>query len=339
LLSSVLLAYVFADTAESPEYIFRWLAKLSREAGLRDNPRQIEKLFNTTSVLRDGLPPPLRERLYGFYDRVREFDYNVTREIRDEMRKIHENVYENKGRLDAFAEYVTTRMQAITDQTHALQADTHSFLAIQGLGVPTGSIKMTRFLPVRVYIDDTPDGAVEDLTSALTELLSAYDFEIADEFPAIKGSWFQKLIARTKEALSEPEVATRLAKVERALEIQKISKPQAEADDKHASAMAKLVKALDKTRNGVMQAGSVLVVKTTPPKGSPVIMARTLTQAEMIAIENNQMILQNPAELWSKLADACAVAKVIPHTYIQPSSEGSYIPPTQPPSLPPSNGR
>ena len=79
-------------------------------------------------------------------------------------------------------------------------------------------------------------------------------------------------------------------------------------DDKQASAIPKLVKCLDKVPNAAVQAGSVLVVKLTTANG-PIIQARTLSQEEMIEPENNQLLLQNPADVMGKLNAACAGAK------------------------------
>jgi len=136
---------------------------------------------------------------------------------------------------------------------------------------------------------------------------------VADEFPEIRGSWFKKWFARSKEVLSQPEVIERLEKIERAVELKAIDKPQADVDDKQAGAIAKLIKCLDKVPNAAVQAGSVLVVKLTT-NNVPMIQARTLSQHEMIELENNQLLLQNPAEVLGKLNAACANARKLPRS-------------------------
>jgi hypothetical protein len=205
----------------------------------------------------------------------------------------------------------------LNSKSSALQADTHSLLALQALGLPSDRIQSIRFVPVRAYIDQTPDGAIADLSAAIGEVLSAYGFTLADEFPEIKGSWFKKWFAKSKEVLSRPEVMERLEKIERAVELKAVYKPQADVDDKQASAIAKLIKCLDKVPNAAVQAGSVLVVKLTTPNG-PIIQARTLSQDELIELENNQLLLQNPADVLGKLNAACASAKRLP----RPKSSG-----------------
>jgi hypothetical protein len=213
------------------------------------------------------------------------------------------------------------RVGSLGDESKSLQVETHSLLAIQALGLPTERVRATRFVPVRAYIDQTPQGAVRAISDAVNDVLEAFGFVIADEFPEIRGSWFQKWFAKSTELLSQPEVHERLEKIERAVEIKAIDKPQADIDDKQAAAIAKLVKCLDKIPNAAIQAGSVLVVKLTV-NGSPVIQARTLTQEEMIELENNQLLLQDPAQVLSKLNDACSTAKRIPRTKASSGAAG-----------------
>jgi hypothetical protein len=198
-----------------------------------------------------------------------------------------------------------------------LQIDTHSLLVIQSLGLDIKKSKSRRFIPVRVYIDETPEGSVHAISTAIGEVLSAYEFEIADEFPAVRGSWFKKWIAKTTNAISQPEVIDRLEKIERAVELKSIDKPQSEVDEKQAKAISTLIKSLEKVPNAAVQAGSVLVVKLTTPKG-PIIQARTLSQEELMQLEDNQLLLQDPSEVLERLSAACSKQKR--PLLIQPSS-------------------
>ena len=208
-------------------------------------------------------------------------------------------------------ETLQSELKALTDKTDRVQVETHSLLAIQALGLPTERVQSVRFVSVRVYIDETPDGAIAAISAALSEVLNAYGFDVADEFPEIKGSWFKKWFAKSMEALSQPEVLQRLEKIERAVTIKAINKPQADVDEKQAGAIGKLIKALEKVPNAAVQAGSVLVVKLTTPKGA-IIQARTLSQEEMVELENNQLLLQEPSEVLSKLTAARHNARKMP---------------------------
>ena len=116
-------------------------------------------------------------------------------------------------------EQLQSEVRALEAKTDTVQIETHSLLAIQALGLPTDRVQSTRFVPVRAYIDQTPEGAINAISAAITEVLVAYGFAVADEFPEIKGSWFKKWFAKSKEALSQPEVIERLEKIERAVEL------------------------------------------------------------------------------------------------------------------------
>lgn len=208
-------------------------------------------------------------------------------------------------------EKLRREINALESKTDALQVDTHSLLAIQALGLPADRVQSTRFVPVRAYIDQTPDGAINALSVAIDDVLAAFGFTVADEFPEIRGSWFKKWFAKTMEALSQPEVIERLEKIERAVELKAVDKPQADVDEKQAGAIAKLITSLNNVPNAAVQAGSVLVIKLTTNNG-PIIQARTLSQDEMLELENNQLLLQDPAEVLCKLNAACGNANRLP---------------------------
>lgn len=278
---------------------------------LAERVRRLEMLFFAliASLGEDGYDEELwfelrylfgRERDRPFFDSP-DFRFFLDRMADRRRREQPESVLRQIEKLQH-------DVRVLSEKTSAVQSESHALMAIQALGLPDEQVRLTRFVPVRAYIDQTPDGAILSISSAIAEVLAAYGFAVADEFPEIRGSWFKKWFAKSKDVLSQPEVVERLEKIERAVELKAIDRPQAEVDDKQASAIAKLIKALDKVPNAAVQAGSVLVVKLTTPKG-PVIQARTLTQSEMVELENNQLLLQDPAEVLGKLSAACSIAK------------------------------
>lgn len=280
---------------------------------LAERVRRLEMLFFTliASMGEDGYDEDVwfelrhlfrRDRDRPFFDSP-DFRFFIDRMADRRRREQPESVLRQIERLQR-------DVHDLSEKTSTVQSESHALMAIQALGLPDEQVRLTRFVPVRAYIDETPDGAISSISGAIADLLVAYGFTVADEFPEIRGSWFKKWFAKSKDVLSQPEVVERLEKIERAVELKAIDRPQAEVDDKQASAIAKLIKSLDKVPNAAVQAGSVLVVKLTTPKG-PVIQARTLTQSEMVELENNQLLLQDPAEVLGKLSAACSNAKRI----------------------------
>jgi hypothetical protein len=219
-------------------------------------------------------------------------------ENRSEDSKVSKLVLRNQ------LEYLQSEVESLKNRIELLQSETHSMLALQAMGILDSQVKSQRFIPVRAYIDETPDGAINTISSAIKEVLSAYGFEVTDEFPEIEGSWFKKWFVKSTDTLSRPEVTERLDKVERAIDLQILNRPQADIDEKQSAAIANLIKALENIPNAAIQSGSVLVVKLTTPNGS-VIQARTLSQDEMVQLENNQLLLQDPSRVLYELSAAC----------------------------------
>jgi hypothetical protein len=263
---------------------------------LGDEGDETDLWYGLQSFLRHGRDRDIFDdpKVYYFFDNLFE------RQHRSRSESLRLRMDELKGEV-----------QTLKAKTDVVQIETHSLLAIQALGLPTEKVRLPRFVPVRAFIDQTPEGAIDAVSDAICEVLSAYGFNVADEFPEIKGSWFKKWFAKSKEVLSQPEVIERLEKIERAVELKAIDKPQADVDEKQSGAIAKLIKALEKVPNAAIQAGSVLVVKLTTAQGA-VIQARTLSQEEMVAFENNQTLLQDPSEVLGKLTAACSNARRLP---------------------------
>jgi hypothetical protein len=115
-------------------------------------------------------------------------------------------------------------------------------------------------------------------------------------FTSERGSWFSRWWTRSKDALTSDEILDRLQKAERAIELAALGRVQAEVDQKQAAAASQLIESLKSTPHAVCAIGSVLVVKVTDDNG-PRIIARTLTQKQMIAIERDDRLVRDPHAL------------------------------------------
>jgi hypothetical protein len=182
---------------------------------------------------------------------------------------------------------------------------------LQSLGLDLTHVRIRRYVPLRVYLSDANDNLVESVSTAINEVAGGFGFEISDEFPETLGSWFKNWFVKTKEVASQPEVAERLQKIERALQLKGLDLPQAEVDQKQANAAAKLMKAVEHVPNAAIQVGSILLVKLPSPNG-PIIQIKTLTQRELIAIENDQTLLSSPDTLLQKLANLSSTRSYTP---------------------------
>jgi hypothetical protein len=194
------------------------------------------------------------------------------------------------------------QQRRLVERIDMLQKDSHNYFAFLSLGIDLRNVPLTRFLPMRVYLDTTGRDEIDGMVDALNRALDAFGFTISDEFPEETGSWFKRWFGKTKDAVAQPEVQERLAKVERALEFQGLHLPQAQADKNQADAIAALIGSVERVPTAAIQAGSILLVKTNAANGAPCIQVRTLTQQQMILLEKNQRLLASPNDAFEKLS-------------------------------------
>jgi len=105
--------------------------------------------------------------------------------------------------------------------------------------------------------------------------------------------WF----ARSREALSQPEVIERLAKIEQAIELQYVGKPQAEIDNSLATAVAELIQSLRETTAAAIQIGSLLIIKLPNEREGSKILVRHLTADELMVLHKDPELLATPADI------------------------------------------
>ena len=225
-------------------------------------------------------------------------------QVQEKQSEISEGLGRQSEEFHGKIQEISTSVEILSQKNAALSAGTHEWLAIQSLGLDAAEVKISRFVPLRVYLSDTPPNAVENVSDAISKLLEAFEFDISDDFPPIRGSWFKKWFVKTRDIVTQPEVIERLEKIERAVELKGLGQPQAGIDKKQSEAVANLLKAVASIPNAAIQAGSILLVKITSNNG-PVVQVRTLTQRELIQFENNQGLLSSPADLLEKLSDLC----------------------------------
>jgi hypothetical protein len=94
--------------------------------------------------------------------------------------------------------------------------------------------------------------------------------------------WLSKL----GDYLTRPEVAQPLAKLQRFLELQTLGLSQAQMDEKQATAVGILLKALEPVPEAAVQVGSVIVLKI-PSSSGPILHVRTLTNSEVLHLEKD----------------------------------------------------
>lgn len=140
--------------------------------------------------------------------------------------------------------------------------------------------------PVSVYTS-ADDGTA--LKLALTAVLQEFGLAAAVEEPPVRGSWFQRFWARSRDIAESEPVRERLRKLERALELERLGKVQAEIDKAKAEAVAALYGVVKEQQNAVVRMGSIIMIKTADD-----LVVWTIGEMEAAALEKNSELLRDP---------------------------------------------
>lgn len=151
-------------------------------------------------------------------------------------------------------------------------------------------------VPISVYLAGGREHS--QVESALHNLLSAFDIEVAEEQDPEISSWYRRILGRAKE--TSPSLEEVVEKAVRAIEMNTLLLPQAGVDAAQGDALAKLITALGHEDNAVIQIGSMLLVKT-----GGVLAARNLTQMELAYLEKNPILIKDPHKVMQQLQDIC----------------------------------
>jgi hypothetical protein len=141
----------------------------------------------------------------------------------------------------------------------------------------------------------------KELVNSIKNILIEFEFEIANDYGPVYGSFFQKWIAKTKDPETREQIVSRLKKMERALELQGLNKPQAEIDEKQASAVAALNASLENISDAAIQIGSLLYLKVTKD-GRSMVQVKSLSARQLIALESNSELLESPATVFREIS-------------------------------------
>ncbi|WP_431869285.1 hypothetical protein [Nocardiopsis eucommiae] len=148
-----------------------------------------------------------------------------------------------------------------------------------------------------VYTAETDLGP--ELAEAVVGLLQTFGFaESHCENPKY-GSYFQRFFTWMNDRANSPAGIDAREKAQRALELKVLDKEQAGVDAQQAEAVARVITALERTERCALLVGSLLVVKT-----QEVLVARNLTQREMLLLSMNPELQMQPERLLELLRQA-----------------------------------
>ncbi|WP_410659573.1 hypothetical protein [Amycolatopsis sp. lyj-112] len=149
--------------------------------------------------------------------------------------------------------------------------------------------------PVSVYTAADEGTALKD---AVVRVLREFGLEVAVEEPPVRGSWWQRFWARSREVADSEPVRDRLAKLERALELEALGKRQAEIDKAKAEAVAALHAVVKEQENAVVRLGSIVMIKKA---GDLVVF--TVSEMQAAVMEKHSELLRDPVAALNFLHD------------------------------------
>jgi hypothetical protein len=150
------------------------------------------------------------------------------------------------------------------------------------------------FFPMTVYLTD--ESRHEEAVRAIAYFIEAFGLEETIAIPPTLGSWLKRLLLRSRYIATSDAAKDIREEVRRAVELHGIHKIQAEVDEKKATAASTLIQALDSQQRAAVLLGSMIILKSGDS-----LVVRELTQREMIHLERNPKLLQNPTELLEAL--------------------------------------
>jgi len=165
-----------------------------------------------------------------------------------------------------------------------------------------GSEVKIQTIPVDIYIDSEDPSAIFGVYDAVLDFVSSIGFEKAFEFKAIKGSWFKKMLAKSKEAITSDKVTDRLKEAEYGIEVNTILKPLSEVEKNQSEALLNILKSIESIKSAAIRIGSLLVVKLTNSEGEINVQVRTLSIKELHLLNKRPELLNRPQEILTALS-------------------------------------
>lgn len=149
-------------------------------------------------------------------------------------------------------------------------------------------------ITVAAYLGSDNTEAIDAVLRHVDDLVLALGYGKPQDLTIERGSIFRRSWSKAKETLTSAEMKERLAKVERAVEVQGLLLPQAEVDLKISQAVSGIIANLANIPSACIRAGSILLVKYQTDDG-PMILTRNLSIHEIRTLERFPGIQKEPS--------------------------------------------
>jgi hypothetical protein len=154
--------------------------------------------------------------------------------------------------------------------------------------------------------------------TALYELLELYGVGVAAEEPGVVGSWRQRIWLKPRRGNGSEGIQERLRKIEQALQVQYLGKPQSEVDRNRADAAATLLGAVDKQEEVLIRLGTLVLIKS---EGKVAIW--TLSELQAADLDERGSLMNEPEKMRAFLNhQSIGGGEAEPHVALPPNEPG-----------------
>jgi hypothetical protein len=259
--------------------------------------------------LLDSISDELRNlaELADMYDSVNE--YTITQSLPEIQNALAEFGYlasDLRDFLDDRTSEIKGReLEEIANSRLIQIANAIRLPRLQGLMVnlakPNEHADVPDQISVAVYLNVDDMTISQKILDTVDRLVTVLGYSEPEEVDLQKGSIFRRSWSRAKIVATSDQMKERLEKLERAIEVQGLILPEADAVAKYSQAVQALVHSLSQVETACIRIHSILLIKYQTAQGS-VILNKTLTTAEIRALERYPEIQKEPSKALEMLA-------------------------------------
>ncbi|MEO1263230.1 MAG: DEAD/DEAH box helicase family protein [Bacteroidota bacterium] len=158
------------------------------------------------------------------------------------------------------------------------------------------------YFPGHMFMGTDDKEKADELYQHFKQFLDDIGFEIINDGELIKGSWIRRnIIGRIKASFRSKEAKELFEKGKKAAEIAHIELKQSEANKNNMEGIAALLKSIENIPEITARFGQFIIVKSMV-SGKPKLIVHTLTTNQLILLEKEPDLLNQPLVLLQKLS-------------------------------------
>lgn len=274
-------------------------------------PQQFTQDFEINHIyhLKEGqIEKTGNEIVTGFYNETKGNDFFSQNFLKPQTIKVKRNKSRNTGIKDQpkTKDEISELKKSFKSLKNSVEKLEKENLLIKELlysdATSFDDSKTIQTIPIDIYLDTNEPQGIFEVYDAVLKFAKSIGFEDSIEFEAVKGSWYKRILAKSKEKLSSDEVQEKLKEAEYGIEVNTILKQQSEIDKNQSESLSNIITSLKDIPNASIRIGGLIVVKLTDEEGSVSLQTRTLSIKELHLLNKKPELLLKPRQILQALA-------------------------------------